>query len=224
MGKGTDVGMRQQWGVLWLPWCRLPFIVTTGPDAVAKNSKDIYSKNLLELFMGSSCVGHSLRPNRYSVYGGIPVVFPVPHCNSSEEEVPPFLAFSSNIVFWSPLLPCIYIRRAKSGTVHPHLQLYATLIASSGSVSLEDLISGSWYFFLDFFYFHTSCILKLGRWSPKLRRTSKSCGREKIQHACDWIKEKRGTESVGVMSTCMYVHSLPCKCFLIQFLLLLYCK
>jgi len=49
MGKGTDVGMRQQWGVLWLPWCRLPFIVTTGPDAAAKNSKDTYSKDLSAL-------------------------------------------------------------------------------------------------------------------------------------------------------------------------------
>lgn len=49
MGKGTDVGMRQQWGVLWLPWCRLPFIVTTGPDAVAKNSKDIYT--LMTVFL-----------------------------------------------------------------------------------------------------------------------------------------------------------------------------
>lgn len=46
MGKGTDVGMRQQWGVSWLPWCRLHFIVTTGRAAVAKNSNDIYSKNL----------------------------------------------------------------------------------------------------------------------------------------------------------------------------------
>lgn len=49
MGKGTDVGMRQQWGVLWLLWCRLPFIVTTGPDAAAKSSKDIYSKDLSAL-------------------------------------------------------------------------------------------------------------------------------------------------------------------------------
>lgn len=53
MGKGTDVGMRRQWGVLWLRWCRLPFIVTTGPDAAAKNSKDIYSKDLSAL--GGSC-------------------------------------------------------------------------------------------------------------------------------------------------------------------------
>lgn len=58
MGKGTDVGMRQQWGVLWLPWCRLPFIVTTGPDAVAKNSKDIYSKNLLALIDGGFTKGN----------------------------------------------------------------------------------------------------------------------------------------------------------------------
>ena len=53
MGKGTDVGMRRQWGALWLPWCRLPFTVTTGPDAAAKSSKDTYSKDLSAL--GGSC-------------------------------------------------------------------------------------------------------------------------------------------------------------------------
>lgn len=52
-GKGTGVGMRRPWGALWLPWCRLPSIATTGPDAAAKSSRDTYSKDPSAL--GGSC-------------------------------------------------------------------------------------------------------------------------------------------------------------------------
>lgn len=37
MDKATGAAMRLRWEASWLLWCKQRFIVTTGPDAVAKN-------------------------------------------------------------------------------------------------------------------------------------------------------------------------------------------
>lgn len=37
MGRATGAVMRRLWEVSWLPWCKLRFIVTTGPGVAAKN-------------------------------------------------------------------------------------------------------------------------------------------------------------------------------------------
>ena len=43
MDRATGAVMRRLWEVSWLPWCKLRFIVTTGPGVAAKNWKDTYS-------------------------------------------------------------------------------------------------------------------------------------------------------------------------------------
>lgn len=42
-GKATGVGMRRPWAASWRPWCKLPSIATTGPDAVARSWRDTSS-------------------------------------------------------------------------------------------------------------------------------------------------------------------------------------
>lgn len=37
MDRATGAVMRRLWEVLWPPWCKLRFIVTTGPGVAAKN-------------------------------------------------------------------------------------------------------------------------------------------------------------------------------------------